>query len=301
MQHGVMPKITAQAVDLHASVCYDIRIREDSNMIRKDFHMHCRFSTDSTAEPAAMCEAAIARGLTDICFTDHQDLGFDDPGWFRFDPDAYFRELEAVRQAFAGRLRVHIGVELGLIPDDTNLAREAEALVRDYPWEYIIGSTHLIPVRHDGQAVYMDPANPADAPLVWHHFKTVRELMSAYYETVLKNVEQFDFCDTVGHMDYVCRYIPRLCQAAPTAQLPYHFADHEAQIDRILRAAIQKGVAIEVNTGGLYKGSGQTNPEERIIRRYLALGGVRLSYGADAHRPEQVGFGFEALPDYAPD
>lgn len=259
--------------------------------ITRDYHVHSHFSTDSKASPEAMCEAAFAKGLTAICFTDHQDLGFDDPTWFRFDPDAYFRALEPLKQAWEGRLEVHIGVELGLVPDDPRLAREAEALARDYPWEYIIGSTHQIPVQLDGKRCLVDPANPADAQHSWYHFDSVRALMDVYYETVLKNIEQFDFCDTVGHIDYMNRYVPK--ELAPDC-----YEDHAAQIDRILQAAIRKGIAIEVNTGGLYKGTGQTNPEDLIIRRYLALGGKKLRYGADAHRPEFVGYGFETLPDY---
>ena len=259
--------------------------------IRKDYHMHCRFSTDSRAEPEAMCEAAIARGLEEICFTDHQDLGFEDPTWFRFDPEAYFRELEQVKRAYAGRLKVHIGVEIGLVPDDPRLAREAEALAKNYPWEFIIGSTHLIPVRLGGQVCHVDPADPAQAQRSWYHFGSVKDLMRVYYDTVLKNLEQFDCYDTVGHIDYMSRYMPR-------DLAPYRFEDHEAQIEQILKAAIRKGVAIEVNTGGLYKGNGATNPEDRIIRRYLALGGKKLTYGSDAHRPDHVGYGFPTLPDY---
>ena len=261
------------------------------NRVKKDFHMHCRFSTDSQAAPEAMCEAAAAKGLEEICFTDHQDLGFDDPTWFRFDPEAYFRELEAVKKAWAGRLEVHIGVEIGLIPDDPRLAREAESLAKGYPWEFIIGSTHQIPVVIDGQRCWVDPADPADRRRSWDHFRSVKELMSVYYETVLQNLRQFDFCDTVGHIDYMNRYVPK-------GFLPYRYEDHAEQIDRILKTAIEKGTAIEVNTGGLYKGTGKTNPEDRIIRRYLELGGKKLTFGADAHRPEHVGFGFETLPDY---
>lgn len=260
-------------------------------MIRQDYHMHCRFSTDSEAAPEAMCEAAIAKGLTGICFTDHQDLGFEDPTWFRFDPEAYFRELEAVKKAYAGRLTVRIGVEIGLIPDDPKLAREAEALARDYPWEFIIGSTHQIPVRIDGRTEYVDPADPADVQRSWYHYGSTKALMTVYYETVLRNLEQFDCFDTLGHVDYMNRYVPRDLE-------PYRYADHAAQIDRILRSAVRKGTALEVNTGGLYKGNGKTNPEDRIIRRYLELGGRKLTYGADAHRPEHVGFGYETLPDY---
>ncbi len=89
----------------------------------------------------------------------------------------------------------------------------------------------------------------------------------------------------------MCRYVPKDLP-------PYRYEDHAEQIDRILRTAIRGGTALEINTGGLYKGTGKTNPEERIIRRYLALGGTKLTYGADAHRPEQVGYGFETLPDH---
>ncbi len=257
-------------------------------MIQKDFHMHCRFSTDSEAAPEAMCEAALARGLTEICFTDHMDLGFEDPSWFRFDPEAYFRTLEDVKRAYAGRLKVRIGVELGLVPDDPALAREAEALAKGWPWEFIIGSTHLIPVRLDGRVCPVDPADPAELRRSWYHFGSVRELMDLYYETVLKNLEQFDCFDTLAHLDYMSRYVPKELQ-------PYRYEDHAEQIDRILLAAVRRGVALEINTGGLYKGSGRTNPELRILRRYFELGGEKLSFGSDAHRPEHVGFGFETL------
>ena len=260
--------------------------------LQKDYHIHCRFSTDSTAEPEAMCEAAIAKGLTEICFTDHQDLGFDDPTWFRFDPEAYFKTLEPVKEAYAGRLRVHIGMEIGLVPDDPKLVREAEALAKNHPWEFIIGSTHVIPVRIGSQICHIDPADPAEAQRSWYYFGSGNALMSVYFETVLNTLEQFDFLDTLGHIDYMCRYLPKDIP-------PYRYEEHEAQIDRILKAAIRKGIAVEVNTGGLYKGSGKTNPEDRIIRRYLALGGKRLTYGSDAHRPEHIAYGFETLPDYS--
>lgn len=266
--------------------------------IKQDYHVHSLFSTDGKAAPEAMCEAAIARGLTDVCFTDHLDLGFDEPGLFRFDPDVYFQTLEQVKAAYAGRLKVHIGVELGLLPDDPDLAREAHALVRDYPWEFVIGSTHQLPIRSGAQTVYLDPVSRAETARVWKEFKTVKALMSAYYQTVLRNLEQFDFLSTVGHIDYLSRYLPRMIRSAPEAQLPYRYEDHAEEIDRILRTAIRKGFAIEVNTGGLYKEPKKTNPEDRIIRRYLALGGRKLTYGSDAHRPENLGYGFETLPDY---
>ena len=115
--------------------------------------------------------------------------------------------------------------------------------------------------------------------------------MSACYEAMLKNIEQYDCFDTVGHIDYMSRYVPQ-------DFAPYAYEDHAEQIDRILKAINAKGKAVEVNTAGLHKSIKKTNPEERIVRRYLELGGKKLTYGSDAHMPKHVAYGFETLPEY---
>ena len=59
---------------------------------------------------------------------------------------------------------------------------------------------------------------------------------------------------------------------------------------------IHKGIALEVNSGGLKYGLGFPNPHPDILRRYRQLGGEMVTVGSDAHRPEQVGYGFDTLP-----
>ena len=41
--------------------------------MKADVHMHSAFSNDSETRPEDMVEAAIAKGLEIICFTDHYD------------------------------------------------------------------------------------------------------------------------------------------------------------------------------------------------------------------------------------
>ena len=60
---------------------------------------HTEFSTDSEAPVGSMIEAAIQKGLTEICLTDHYDQDYpevpDVEGVpFIFDVAAYFRILE---------------------------------------------------------------------------------------------------------------------------------------------------------------------------------------------------------------
>lgn len=44
-------------------------------MILQDYHIHTNFSPDCEMEPEIAVEAAIKAGMSEICFTDHMDLG----------------------------------------------------------------------------------------------------------------------------------------------------------------------------------------------------------------------------------
>lgn len=273
-------------------------------MLDRDYHIHTCFSSDSKADPYEMAERAVECGLRAICFTDHTDIGYNAAGTFTFDPEAYFSKMREVRDAFSGRLEIHIGVELGLLPDDPVNGPKIRAFAEAWPWEFIIGSTHLLrdpsadPTRSgplQGSAFTGSDVLPPDAPwldpwdpAVWYRFGSTKAIFENYYETVLKNVQQYDCFDSLGHLDYIARYVPEDLD-------PYRYEDHREVIDEILRTVIAKGKRIEINTAGLRKVSGRTNPETRVIARYLALGGTSVTYGSDAHRPVHVGYGFDRL------
>lgn len=44
-------------------------------MILSDYHVHTLFSPDSKMEPEKAITSAISSGITEICFTEHMDLG----------------------------------------------------------------------------------------------------------------------------------------------------------------------------------------------------------------------------------
>ena len=45
-------------------------------MIKSDFHVHTSFSTDSDTPAREQIEALINKGITEICITDHEDIGY---------------------------------------------------------------------------------------------------------------------------------------------------------------------------------------------------------------------------------
>lgn len=236
-----------------------------------DQHMHCNFSGDSDALPEDMIKAGIAHGLSGICFTDHLDYDYpEEPNIFLLDFDNYFKVLSDLREKYADKISVNIGIELGLQPQ---AAGQNLAVAEKYPFDFIIGSSHV--VNH------MDPYYP--------EFFAGRDEDAAYmeyFESVLENINSGVDFDVYGHIDYVVRY-------GPNKNAFYTYEKFKDIIDEILTQLISKGKGIEVNTGGFKYGLGHPNPTEDIIKRYRELGGEIITMGADAHVPEYVAYEFD--------
>lgn len=236
-----------------------------------DQHMHCNFSGDSDALPEDMIKAGIAHGLSGICFTDHLDYDYpEEPNIFLLDFDNYFKVFSDLREKYADKISVNIGIELGL---QTQAAGQNLAVAEKYPFDFIIGSSHV--VNH------MDPYYP--------EFFAGRDEDAAYmeyFESVLENINSGVDFDVYGHIDYVVRY-------GPNKNAFYTYEKFKDIIDAILTQLISKGKGIEVNTGGFKYGLGHPNPTEDIIKRYHELGGEIITMGADAHVPEYVAYEFD--------
>lgn len=238
-----------------------------------DTHMHCMFSGDSKADPEDMIIAAIEKGLSGICFTDHQDFDYqENPGEFDLDVDAYHARISQLAEKYAS-FPIRWGIELGLQPHtvDKNLA-----LTQKHPFDVVIGSSHC--VRN------IDVYYPA-----FYEGRTEREAYLEYFESILDNLHSAADFDVYGHIDYIVRY-------GPNRNEFYSYEQYKDIIDEILRTIIQKGKGIEINTAGFKYGLGHPNPTEAIIKRYRKLGGEIITLGADAHKPEHVAYDFDKVP-----
>ena len=240
-------------------------------MIQADMHMHTWFSTDSEACPRDMADEAVRKGLKTICFTDHFDK--DDLEWGEegiFDVDAYFVEMQKLQEEYAGKLNIRIGIELGL---RTYLKDYYEELTKKYPFDFVIGSSHIV---HGYDPYYKE------------YFKGREEsaCYREYFESILENLHAFSEMDVYGHIDYIVRY-------GPNQNKYYTYERYQDILDEILRTVIARGRGIELNTGGFHYGLGEPNPCHAVIRRYRELGGEIITVGADAHGPEKIAYDFD--------
>lgn len=244
-------------------------------MITGDFHVHTSFSTDSDTAVREMLESAVKKGLEVVCITDHWDEDYPEryekpeEKLFCFDLPEYFRELEALKEEYAGRLDVRIGIELGL---QAHLGAFYKELVSKYPFDFVIGSVHLV----KGTDPYFGELS--------QKYEDTQIYQSAFSETI-QNLESVESFDVLGHIDYVVRYGKHQAKS-------YSYEQYREVLDEILMKVIVSGRGIEVNTAGWKYGLEFCHPHPDILKRYRELGGEILTIGSDGHRPEHVAYEF---------
>lgn len=239
-----------------------------------DTHIHSHHSGDSDATPESMIQAALAKGLDGLCFTDHFDYDYpDDPKLFLLDFSFYNEEIKSLREKYKDLIAIRWGIEIGLQPHIAALNRRTAA---DYPFDFIIGSSHVV---HGIDPYYSRYYEGRDEDTAYRE----------YFESILENLHTDVDFDVYGHIDYVVRY-------GPNQNRFYSYNKFSDVIDEILRTLIDLGKGIEVNTAGFKYGLGHPNPTEEILARYHELGGEIITIGSDAHTPKHVAFAFEKVP-----
>jgi len=244
--------------------------------IPHDYHMHSNFSCDCQATMAEMCQAAVDQGIPEIGFTEHFDNHPGEADNCRdFRLDGWAVELDRCRSAFAGRLTIRAGIELG---EPHIYTAEAQSLLARYAFDYALGSLHWV-----GNESIFDPAYFQAYPAA--------DAFRMYFEELARVALTGGF-DILSHLDVPVR----------TAQAVYGRYDpreHEDSIRPVLRACVEGGLALDINTAALRRRAKVLNPGLDILRWYVELGGERVTLGSDAHRPKQVGAGLDAALDAA--
>ena len=250
-------------------------------MILADTHVHSEFSSDSKAPMEQMIQRALQLGMKKLIFTDHMDYDYPPVSElsFTFDIEAYIRELEHLKSKYDNQIDLLLGIELGLQP---HLSTRLSSLVNNYPFDYIIGSSHVV----DGEDPYY--------PKYWEK-RTKKEGIRRYFETIIENCTAFPHFHAYGHIDYIIRYIPG--QTKALIKEDYQYKDYADLLDEVLKTLIHHGISLEINTAGYKYGLGYAHPKPEIVKRYKELGGEMITIGSDAHKPEHLCYDFKYIPE----
>jgi histidinol-phosphatase (PHP family) len=240
-----------------------------------DYHIHTYNSVDSTTQLSAICETAISRGLTEIAITDHADFGPDDDADY-FHPVEYLAAIKRCRARCGDQLTIRAGVEMG---EPHIFVQQLQDILAAGEFDFVIGSAHY--------AVGMKAGwKPAffEQPL--------RQGYEGYFQQVVRLAKEGDF-DVLGHIDLIKRDAFKFGQ-------PYDGPEPYADLIRTaLRAVIERGKGIEINTSPLRSGLSEPCPSLEILRWYRELGGEILTFGSDAHTADDIGADFNVATEMA--
>lgn len=250
-------------------------------MIIADSHVHSEFSSDSLTPMEQMINRAIQLGLKKLYFTDHMDYDYPPVSDlnFQFDPEAYTKKIEELKLKYEKQIELLLGIELGLQPHLTNRLND---LVNRYPFDFIIGSSHVV----DHQDPYY--------PQYWENH-TKKAGIHRYFETIIENCKAFQGFHSYGHLDYIIRYVPGQIQT--TVKEDYSYTEYADVLDEVLKTLIAYGKCLEINTAGFKYGLGYAHPKLEVIKRYKELGGELITIGSDAHKPEHLCYDFHRVPE----
>ena len=236
-----------------------------------DSHVHTEFSADSEMKAAEALAVAEKQGIG-LVFTEHLDAGFTakDGKEFSFVPHDYWQAYSHLR---GDTLR--LGVEIGMRASTRDFSEEFS---RQVPFDMIICSQHLV---DDIDIYYPD----------YYAGKDKQEAYHRYFVQMAENLKAHSFANTLGHIDYICRY-------APYEKPDIIYTDFADEIDAVLQTAIETDTAMEINTRRL----GDRAALESLLpiyRRYKEMGGRFVTIGSDAHGDDAIGTHMQLACDFA--
>lgn len=234
-----------------------------------DYHTHTPLCHHAVGTPTEYTRAAIAKGLAEIGFSDHNPMPerFDDWRMTLEDFPEYLESVEAARSEFPA-FPIRLGLECDFLQGGEAWIGETAGMAE---WDYLIGSVHYI---SDGCAVD-DPKHLSR----WQTVAEVEEMWDAYWRLYERCVRSRMF-DIHAHPDLAKRFGLR-----PSGDLRRYF-------EPVIQALVDTGGVMEVSTAGLRKDVGEIYPAREMLEMAFS-GGVPIVINSDAHAPEEVGADFD--------
>jgi len=234
-----------------------------------DYHIHSRLSPDASDEVDTLCQRAIEANLAEICLTDHAEFDPKDSAYENYSYEASQRQIAHARARFGDQLEIRLGVEVGY---QECYKEDIRRFLTDKNFDMVLGAVHQV------DHLFLNPRE-------FFAGRREDEVVRLYFQEVLRGVKSGLF-DVMAHLDLVKRHgVPYFG--------PFMFDKYAVYFEEVLKAMVEHGVGLEINTSGLRHPPKEPYPGLKAVRLYRELGGEIVTIGSDAHRAEHVGHGLE--------
>ena len=225
-----------------------------------DLHSHTTLCNHAEGSVDEYVEKAIKYGIDIIGFSDHAPMDFD-PGYrMSFEEmELYKKWVMEAKEKYADRIEVLFGYEVDYLPghmDDRVLKADVD---------FLIGSVHFINEWGFDNPEFIGRYENEDIDQIWQKYFDLVEAMA-----------KTGLFDIAGHIDLI-----KVFKFMPTKNIV-------EMAMPALKAIKEADMVLELNVAGYRKPCAEPYPSPSLLQAAFDLG-IPITFGSDAHNPEQVG------------
>jgi histidinol-phosphatase (PHP family) len=255
-------------------------------MIKTNYHTHCYYC-DGKGEPEDYVKEAIKRNMKALGFSSHSPWPESICGIKREDVPAYVKEIQELKKQFSSDLEIYLGLEIEYFPEFSSAADE---YYNTLPLEYRIGSLHSLFDEDEKKWYAIDGPISEFKHLIYLHGDSIDNLVQAYYGHLRDMIEIGQF-EILGHMDLIKKHNGRGDFFSEESSLYCN------EVLKTLDALVDKGITVEVNSGGIARGYMDTCYPSPWIIKEARKRDLPMQINADAHSPSNVDFWYPQARD----
>ena len=257
-----------------------------------DYHNHHNRCGHALGSIEDYINVAIEKGLSEIGIADHFPFGAvtDDPKYTELfktismtveDFPDYIREIKGLRDKYSGEIDVRISTEMSFVTSGKHLERQKKVLepfMDDF--DYLLCGIHEL--KFDGLPVILFNAGKGPETLRTHG----EDKIHLEYIKKMRDMVETGYFDIIAHLDnHKFLWLPNE---------PTYSEDVWQELIALLDRIKSKGMAVEINTSGAWKGALSQFPSDIIVKALIQRD-IPLTLCSDAHRPENIGYQFQAF------
>lgn len=225
-----------------------------------DLHNHTPLCNHAEGEMYEYIEKAIANNTKYFGFSDHAPMDFDPKYRMSFEQmQRYENDVLQMKEKYKDKIEILLGYEVDYLKGHMD-----ERVLNPHA-DYLIGSVHFIDDWGFDNPEFIGRYEHEDIDVIWQKYFDAIEEMA--------NSKLFDI---VGHVDLikVFKYMPK--------------KDINLIAKNALIAIKKADMVLEVNMAGYRKPIAEAYPSLSLLQEAYNLG-IPITFGSDAHKPEQVG------------
>ncbi|MDC7219990.1 MAG: histidinol-phosphatase [Spirochaetales bacterium] len=252
-------------------------------MIKTCYHTHSHYC-DGKGKPKAYVESALEKGFSALGFSSHSPWPTSDCGIKEKQVPKYVKEIQGLKEQYAGQLDIYLGLEIEYFPGFSSAADEYYDTL---PLEYRIGSLHSLWDEREEKWYAVDWTLEQYKHILNDMCGGMMENFARLYYGHIRDMIRVGRIDILGHMDLIKKHNKGEVWFSEDASW------YRDEVMDTLDCLKDTGIILEVNTGGLCRGYTDTVYPSPWILKEACDRGIPTQLNGDAHSPENLDFAYD--------